>query len=69
MFLSGLWTNIIQKKISVADANRIFHINTLNSLSGMKEIKQHIWVELRLQLKPVKIDIGEQAHVATLNSK
>ena len=35
----------------------------------MKEIKQHIWVELRLQLKPVKIDIGEQAHVATLNSE
>jgi hypothetical protein len=35
----------------------------------MKEIKQHIWVELHLQLKPVKIDIGEQAHVATLNSK
>jgi hypothetical protein len=35
----------------------------------MKEIKQHIWVDLHLQLKPVKIDIGEQAHVTALNSE
>jgi hypothetical protein len=67
----NVWSNITQKKISITDANHIeYSISTLlKSLSGMKEIKQHIWVELHLQLKPVKIDIGEQAHVATLNSK
>jgi hypothetical protein len=35
----------------------------------MKEIKQHIWIELLLQSKPLKINIGEQAHVTAPNSK
>lgn len=64
-----MWSNITQKKISITDANHMLHIDTFKQPFRYERNQTAYMGRTSFAVKTSEIDIGEQAHVATLNSK